>query len=312
MNIQKAASKLQELQKSIGEVIFGQDTAIETILVGLLAEGHVLIEGLPGLAKTSIANTLAKLLDCPFKRIQFTPDLLPGDLIGTTMYIPQDHSFRISKGPIFTHVLLADEINRAPAKVQSALLEAMQEKQVTIGGESFPLPTPFFVIATQNPIEHQGTYPLPEAQIDRFMLKVSIDYPNEDAEKTMLKEKLENQKGTVKPILNPEEIAALQNASKTIYADEKILEYTINLAKATRMPSKLLQFGASSRACLHLVQSAKALALIRGRAFVTPDDIKEISYSVLKHRLRLTFEAEAEEKKPEDILKDLLCHLPVP
>lgn len=318
--VQAAQKKFQTAKDEVSSVIVGQKEIINLLFVCLLADGHVLIEGLPGLAKTLLVNTLAKVIQCDFKRIQFTPDLLPADLIGTSIYNPQQGTFSVSKGPIFTNILLADEINRAPAKVQSALLEVMQEKQVTISGSTFKTGIPFLVLATQNPIEHEGTYPLPEAQTDRFMLKIKIDYPTAIEEKEILK-----RMGTLgklpsaNPILTAQDILDARKIVDQIYMDDKVVDYALKIVLATRHPKDygvdiegLILYGASPRASLAFKTCAKAYAFMAGRAYVTPHDIKELSHEILRHRLRRTYEAEAEEISADDIINKILNTIPVP
>lgn len=318
--IQQANAKFLSVKEEIGKVIVGQQNLIERLLIGLLSGGHILLEGVPGIAKTLSVTTLAQVIDCETKRIQFTPDLLPADLIGTSIYNPKEGVFSIKKGPIFTHLLLADEINRAPSKVQSALLEVMQEKQITVGGETFKVPEPYIVLATQNPIEQEGTYPLSEAQTDRFMMKVKIDYPTFEEEKLIL-----SRMGTLgslpkaTAILSAEEILKARQLVNQVYIDDKITEYLLNIVCATRDPQKygvdivgLLEYGASPRASLALKLGSKAHAFLAGRAFVTPHDIKSIAPDILRHRLRRSYEAEAEELSTEDILNRVLEKISVP
>jgi len=318
--IKTAMTKFQTARDEIGKVVVGQSKMIERLFIGLLADGHIILEGLPGLAKTLAVNTLAKVIQCEFKRIQFTPDLLPADLIGTSIYNPKEGTFSINKGPIFTQILLADEINRAPAKVQSALLEVMQERQVTIAGTTFSTGEPYIVLATQNPIEHEGTYPLPEAQTDRFMMKIKIDYPTQAEEKEIL-----NRMGVlsalpkVNPVLTAGDIMSARQIVNAIYIDDKIIDYILNIVFATRDPDRfkinikhLLLYGASPRATIALKLAAKAHAFLSGRTFVTPDDIKQIAHDVLRHRLRRTYEAEAEGISPDAIVDEILSALPVP
>jgi MoxR-like ATPase len=318
--IEKAAAVYQSIREEIGKVIVGQVEMIDTILVAFLADGHVLLEGLPGLAKTMTVTTVAKIMNADFKRIQFTPDLLPADLIGTSIYNQKEGMFTVSKGPIFTNILLADEINRAPAKVQSALLEVMQEKQVTISGETFQTGKPFLVLATQNPIEQEGTYPLPEAQTDRFMLKINIDYPSRDEEKLIV-ERMGTLGGlpTVRQLINAADILETRKLVNEIYVDDKIVEYILDIVFATRFPKKyrvdiegLLMFGASPRASIALKNAAKAHAFLNGRAFVTPHDIKQLAHDVLRHRLRRSYEAEAEDISSDQIIDRILGTLTVP
>lgn len=308
------------LREEIAKVIVGQRYLIDRLLIGLLANGHLLLEGVPGLAKTLSVKTLAQAIDALFHRIQFTPDLLPADLTGTLIYNPRDGSFSTKKGPIFANIVLADEINRAPAKVQSALLEAMQEGQVTIGEQSFPLPQPFLVLATQNPIEQEGTYPLPEAQVDRFMMKLSIGYPSREEEKQILERMASiDHRIAVCPVIKPEAIFAMRALVDSIYVDDKVKEYVIDLVSATRDPAAykldlapLIQYGASPRATLNLTIAAKAHAFLQGRPYVTPQDVKSIAPDVLRHRIIVSYEAEAEEVSPDMIVQRLLDGLPVP
>ena len=312
--------KFRTVREEICKIIVGQRNMIDRLLVCLIADGHILLEGLPGLAKTLAVNTLAKVVRCDFKRIQFTPDLLPADLIGTTIYNPKEGSFTVSKGPIFTNILLADEINRAPAKVQSALLEVMQERRVTIGVQRFDTGTPFMVLATQNPIEHEGTYPLPEAQTDRFMMKIKIDYPTIQEEKEIVHRMATlNSIPEVKPVITGEEILETRKIVNQIYIDEKVVNYILNIIFATRQPKefglnidKFLLYGASPRASINLIIAAKAHAFLLGRAFVTPHDIKQLGPDILRHRLRRSYEAEAEEISPDDIIKMIFDTIPVP
>lgn len=320
MEIVKAQEVLRQVKDEISQVIVGQTALIDSLLIGVLSDGHLLLEGVPGIAKTLAANTLSKVIQCEFKRVQFTPDLLPADLIGTQIYNPKEGSFHVKKGPVFTNLLLADEINRAPSKVQAALLEVMQERQVTIGGETFPAPHPFLVLATQNPIEQEGTYPLAEAQTDRFMMKIMIGYPSREEEKIILE-----RMGTMgpppiaSPILSIDSLLELRQLVDTIYLDDKIIDYILNIVAATRQPELfqipiqgLLEYGASPRATLALKQASKARALLSGRHFVTPQDIKNIAYPILRHRLRLSYEAEAENLTTDDIIQRILETLPVP
>jgi MoxR-like ATPase len=317
--VRKESIFVEEMFNEIGKVIVGQRYMLERMLVGLLADGHILLEGVPGLAKTLAVKTIADTIDAKFQRLQFTPDLLPADLIGTLIYNPKSSEFTIKRGPIFANIILADEINRAPAKVQSALLEAMQEKQVTIGDTTYPLPTPFLVLATQNPIEQEGTYPLPEAQIDRFMLKLSITYPSREEERAILEKKMVDVL-TVKHIITPERIAEIRAVVKEIYMDEKIKGYILDLVGATREPSKfkledmksLISYGASPRATIALANAAKAYAFLKGRGYVTPEDIKSIGPDVLRHRIIPSFEAEAENKTSDDLLRQILDVVEVP
>lgn len=318
--IKDAQEKIDLIKKEIGKVIIGQKHLINCLLIGLFADGNLLLEGVPGVAKTLAANTLARIIDCDFKRIQFTPDLLPADLIGTQIYNLKDGTFSVQKGPIFTNILLADEINRAPSKLQSALLEVMQEKQVTIGGETFKAPSPFLVLATQNPIEQEGTYPLSEAQTDRFMLKVKIDYPTPEEEKEIL-DRMGNLKPlpTVKPIIKMADIAYFRSLVDDIYIDDKVSNYLLKIIIATRDPQRfsvpiegLLEYGASPRASIALKNAAKAYALLMGRYFVSPQDIKDILCDVLRHRLKLSYEAEAENQTADSIIQKIIDTIHVP
>ena len=304
----------------IGKVIVGQKQMSERLLVALLANGHILLEGVPGLAKTLAISTLSQTIDAKFSRLQFTPDLLPADLIGTQIYSPKNEKFSVKKGPIFANFILADEINRAPAKVQSALLEAMQERQVTIGGETFKLEEPFLVMATQNPVEQEGTYPLPEAQVDRFMLKVIIDYPEKEDEKLIVRHNLAQTFPTVNKVLSKDAIIQARNIVKQVYMDEKIEQYIIDIVFATRNPEKygleklkdLISFGASPRASINLAIASKAYAFIKRRGYVIPEDVRALCYDVLRHRISLTYEAEAENISSEDIIKNILNTVEIP
>ena len=300
--------------------VVGQDYMVERLLIGLLTGGHVLFEGLPGLAKTLAVRTLADTFDATFQRIQFTPDLLPADVVGTTIYNQRTGEFVPHRGPIFAHIVLADEVNRAPAKVQAALLEAMQEKQVTIGGETYPLPTPFLVLATQNPIEQVGTYPLPEAQVDRFMLKVRVGYPTREEEKEILRRMSTGAEIPVEPVATPADVLAAREAIGGLYLDDRIADYILDLVAATREPKRygagelapLIEYGASPRATLALAACSRAHAYLRGRGFVTPEDVKAIAPDVLRHRIVTTYEAEAEEVTSEDIVRRVLRAVRVP
>lgn len=310
---------ISSIKKEIGKEIVGQHKLIDALLIGLLSGGHVLIEGVPGLAKTSAVKALASTVQAKFKRVQFTPDLLHADLIGTEVYRPKTGDFVTRKGPLFNNIILADEINRAPSKVQSALLEAMQEKQVTIGDETYLLPDPFLVLATQNPIEQEGTYPLPEAQVDRFMLKVLIDYPDKNQELEILKKSEFEQKQTIQSVVSPEELRDMADIIKEIYVDDKLKEYIVNLVFATREPLKYgidianyVEFGASPRATLFLAQAARVTAFLQGRAYITPQDIKIIAPDVLRHRIILSFEAEAEQITTDHIIKSVFDSVEVP
>jgi len=318
--IQKESAFVEALIAETQKVIVGQKPMLERVLIGLLCNGHVLLEGVPGLAKTLTVRTFADAIAAQFQRIQFTPDLLPADLVGTVIYNQQSSSFAVRKGPIFANVILADEINRAPAKVQSALLEAMQERQVTIGNNTFPLPSPFLVLATQNPVEQEGTYPLPEAQVDRFMLKVRVGYPTREEEKQILERMTLESAPKAQKIVSPEHIARAKSVLHRIYVDDKVKEYVLNVVFATREPAKfglkdlqeLIEYGASPRATIALTQAAKAHAFLRHRGFVTPEDVKAIGFDVLRHRLSLTYEAEAEELTPEKIIQRVFDRVEVP
>ncbi len=319
-HVKEASAFAYRLREQIGTVIVGQRYLIDRLLVGLLANGHVLLEGVPGLAKTLAVKTLAQSIDATFRRIQFTPDLLPADLIGTMIYNPREGSFTTKRGPIFAHVILADEINRAPAKVQSALLEAMQEHQVTIGDETHLLPEPFLVLATQNPIEQEGTYPLPEAQVDRFMLKLKIDYPTREEERQILdRMATTRQPAAATPVVGTHEILGARALVDQIYLDDKIKEYIVDLVFATRDPAAykldlkpLVEYGASPRATLYLTLAAKAHAFLQGRGYVTPQDVKSIGPDVLRHRIIVTYEAEAEEIDADEIVRRIFDGVPVP
>ena len=318
--VKQASVFVQALKQEIGKVIVGQDYLIERMLIGLLADGHVLLEGVPGLAKTLAVRTLSRAVDTQFQRIQFTPDLLPADLVGTMVYNPRDSQFTVKKGPIFTHLLLADEINRAPSKVQSALLEAMQEHQVTIGEQTFRLEDPFLVLATQNPIEQEGTYPLPEAQVDRFMLKLKVGYPSREEERLILDRMTTGNPIAIQPVVHPKEILAARATINEIYVDDKLKNYILDLVFASRFPEKyrletlkpLISYGASPRATICMTQAAKAYAFLQGRGYVTPEDVKAVGPDVLRHRVLLTYEAEAENTTSEDIVHKLFAAVEVP
>lgn len=316
--VQSVCEELKTIQNEISQIIVGQTALLRNLLIALLADGHLLLEGVPGVAKTLTVTTLAKVLDCQFSRVQFTPDLLPADLLGTAIYLPKEGSFTVHKGPIFTQILLADEINRAPAKVQSALLEAMQERQVTIGGETFSLANPYIVLATQNPIEQEGTYPLPEAQIDRFFMKVLVGYPSQEEEREILR-RLGSQKiPQIQPKANQTSILEWRKLLPEIYMDEKIVDYILNLIFATRPGSKikdldgLISLGASPRATLALQSAARAHAILCGRNFVTPHDVKQVAPDILRHRLKLSYEAQAQELTPDLLIAKLLQQTTVP
>jgi MoxR-like ATPase len=318
--VQKAATWVSTLRKEIGQVIVGQEQLVDRLLVGLLANGHVLLEGVPGLAKTLSVRTLAAAIQAQFHRIQFTPDLLPADIIGTLIYNPQDGSYHATKGPVFANLVLADEINRAPAKVQSALLEAMQERQVTLGGQTMPLPAPFLVLATENPIDQEGTYPLPEAQVDRFMFKVLIGYPSFEEERKILdRMAFTTAEMKVAPIITLEEIMRTRKLVDQVHVDEKVRDYIVHIVFATRKPEQykldfkhLVQFGTSPRATIFLTLAAKAWALLEGRAYVTPEDVKSIGPDVLRHRIILSYEAEAQAVTTDDLIKRIFNTIPVP
>ena len=319
--VKKEGAFVSALVGEIEKVIVGQNYLIERLLVGLLANGHILIEGVPGLAKTMSVRVLAQAIKTKFQRLQFTPDLLPADLIGTLIYNPKDGAFTTKKGPIFANIILADEINRAPAKVQSALLEAMQERQVTIGENTYKLDDPFLVLATQNPIEHEGTYPLPEAQIDRFMLKLSIGYPNKEEElKIMRRMAVTDKKISVNHVVGPEDIIKARKVVDDIYLDERIEKYIVDIVFATREPksyrldelTNLIQYGASPRASIYLAVAAKAYAFLKGRGYVVPQDVKTIGMDVLRHRVIVSYEAEAEDKTSEDVVKRIFEEVKVP
>ena len=318
--VEQKSGFIRSLFGEMDKVIVGQRYMLERMLVGLLANGHILLEGVPGLAKTMAVTVLSRAIRAQFKRIQFTPDLLPADLIGTQIYRQSDGQFYTRKGPIFANIILADEINRAPAKVQSALLEAMQERQITIGGETFDVPRPFLVLATQNPIEQEGTYPLPEAQLDRFMLKLKIDYPTKDEERIILDRMAVTDKQIdVDGVVGPEEILDVRGVVDEIYIDEKIKDYIVDIVFATREPEKyglkikdFINYGASPRATIYLAVAAKANAFIQGRGYVTPQDVKTIGMDVLRHRVIVSYEAEAEDKTSEDGIKEIFDNIEVP
>jgi len=317
--VEEESSFVERLTAEIKKVIVGQDYLVERLLVGILADGHILLEGVPGLAKTLSIKTLSDAVQTKFQRIQFTPDLLPADLIGTLVYSPQEGKFYPKKGPIFANIILADEINRAPAKVQSALLEAMQERQVTIGDTTYPLEAPFLVLATQNPIEQEGTYPLPEAQIDRFMLKLKISYPDRDDEMEIMNRMTVSEKPVAAPVVTPENILSARKVASEIYVDDKVKEYIVNIVMATRQPEKfgldigeLVEYGASPRATIYLNLASRAHAFLRGRGYITPEDVKAIGMDVLRHRLILTYEAEAEELTTEDVVQKVFDTVEVP
>ena len=311
---------MQDLLDEVNKVIVGQERLVERLLIGLLADGHILLEGVPGLAKTLAVKTLAQAVQAQFQRIQFTPDLLPADLVGTEIYNPRTNEFAPHRGPIFANFILADEINRAPAKVQSALLEAMQERQVTIGDETYALEEPFLVLATQNPIEQEGTYPLPEAQVDRFMLKVVVDYPTRAEERVIMNRMTGAVLPEVEPVVQPTDLIYARQVVNQIYVDEKIKEYILDLIFATRQPEQtgladlkpLIEFGASPRATIYMVMAARAHAFLQGRGFVTPEDIKQVAPDILRHRVVVSYEAEAEEITSTDIVQRVLDQIEVP
>ena len=318
--IEKQSSFITNLTAGMDQVIVGQKHLIESLLIGLLSDGHVLLEGVPGLAKTLAIKTLASLIDANYSRIQFTPDLLPADVIGTMVYSQKDESFQVKKGPVFANFVLADEINRAPAKVQSALLEAMQERQVTIGPETFRLPEPILVLATQHPIEQEGTYPLPEAQVDRFMLKVVIDYPKLEEEKLIVRQNISGEKNIVKPIMKAEEILEARKVVRQVYLDEKIEKYIVDIVFATRYPEKydlkelksMIGFGGSPRASISLALAARSYAFIKHRGYVIPEDVRAVAHDVLRHRIGLTYEAEASDMTADEIISQILNKVEVP
>lgn len=319
-HVQRAASWVPPLQQEVGRVIIGQKDLVDRLLVGLVANGHLLLEGVPGLAKTLALKTLAGAINAKFQRIQFTPDMLPADIVGTLVYNPRDGNFTQKRGPVFANLILADEINRAPAKVQSALLEAMQERQVTLGEETLPLPDPFLVLATQNPIEQEGTYPLPEAQVDRFMLKLRVTYPTRPEERAILDRMATTAPSLhVQRVLDPAHIVASRQAVDSIYVDDKVKDYIVELVFATRDPKAhrlelepYIQFGASPRATINLTLAAKAWAFLQGRGYVTPQDVKSIAPDVLRHRVIASYEAEAENLTSDDLVRRILDAVPVP
>lgn len=318
--IERQSAFVTNLTTGMDQIIVGQKHLVESLLIGLLSDGHVLLEGVPGLAKTLAIKTLASLIDAKYSRIQFTPDLLPADVVGTMVYSQKDETFQVKKGPIFANFVLADEINRAPAKVQSALLEAMQERQVTIGKETFLLPEPFLVLATQNPIEQEGTYPLPEAQVDRFMLKVIIDYPKQEEEKLIIRQNINGEKFNVKPILKAEEIIEARKVVRQVYLDEKIERYIVDIVFATRYPEKydlkelkdMIGFGGSPRASINLALAARTYAFIKRRGYVIPEDVRAVAHDVFRHRIGLTYEAEASNVTSDEIVSKILNKIEVP
>ena len=319
--VEQSSVVLENVRLEIARVIVGQQEIIDRLLIGILANGHILIEGVPGLAKTLIISSLASVFDASYSRIQFTPDLLPADITGTMIYNPKSGEFSVKKGPVFANFILADEINRAPSKVQSALLEAMQERQVTLGDNTFTLPKPFFVMATQNPIEQEGTYPLPEAQVDRFFMKLKIKYPSFDEERIILERMVNEQPIPLKKVLSPADVENMREVMYMVYMEEKLKDYILHLINSTRHPERyprlndlkgLIEFGASPRATIYLARAAKANAYISGRAYVIPDDIKTIARDVLRHRIILSYEAEAEEITTEEIINRILDEIEVP
>ena len=318
--IQRESAFVDTLTTEVAKVIVGQKQMVDRLLIGLLCNGHILLEGVPGLAKTLTIKSLASAINAKFQRIQFTPDLLPADLVGTMIYNQKDGKFFTRRGPIFANFILADEINRAPAKVQSALLEAMQERQVTIGEETFKLDEPFLVLATQNPIEQEGTYPLPEAQVDRFMLKVTIGYPSREDELLIMRQNVMGSEGNIRPVVSPKDILSARDAVKNVYMDEKIERYILDIVFATREPAQfkldkiapMISYGASPRVSINLALAAKAHAFIKRRGYVIPEDVRAISLDVLRHRVAVTYEAEAEEVTPESIVQEILNHIEVP
>lgn len=318
--IQKESAFVDIISMEMNKVIVGQKHLVENLLIGLLADGHILLEGMPGLAKTLAINTLANIVDAKFSRIQFTPDLLPADVIGTMIYSQKSEQFQVKQGPVFANFVLADEINRSPAKVQSALLEAMQERQVTIGDSTYKLPKPFLVMATQNPVEQEGTYPLPEAQVDRFMLKVVVSYPKKEEEKLIIKMHNAREFPKASPVLKPEDIVRAREVVKDVYMDEKIEKYIVDIVYATRTPEEyglgklkdLISYGASPRASISLAMASKAYAFIKRRGYVIPEDVRAVCHEVLRHRIGLTYEAEAENITTESIITDIINTVEVP
>lgn len=318
--IEQQSTFVTNLTRGMENVIVGQKHLVDTLLIGLLSDGHILLEGVPGLAKTLAIKTLSQLIDSQYSRIQFTPDLLPADVVGTMIYSQKDENFHVKKGPVFANFVLADEINRAPAKVQSALLEAMQEHQVTIGEKTFALPNPFLVMATQNPIEQEGTYPLPEAQVDRFMLKVIIDYPTIEEEKAIIRENLAGTLPTVTPVTTADEILRAREIVREVYIDEKIEQYIADLVFATRYPERyqlpelkqMITFGGSPRASINLAKASRAYAFIKHRGYVVPEDVRAVAYDVLRHRIGLSYEAEASEVTSEEVVREIINKVEVP
>ena len=318
--IESQSAFVTNLMAGMDQVIIGQKHLVESLLIGLLSDGHIILEGVPGLAKTLAIKTLASLIDASFSRIQFTPDLLPADVVGTMIYSQKDEAFQAKKGPVFANFILADEINRAPAKVQSALLEAMQERQVTLGKETFALPKPFLVLATQNPIEQEGTYPLPEAQVDRFMLKAIIDYPKLDEEKKIIHQQIHHEVGTIRPVMKTDDILNARAVVEMVYLDEKIEQYITDIVFATRYPEKyglkeikeLISFGGSPRASINLALASRAYAFIKRRGYVVPEDVRAIAHDVLRHRIGLSYEAEAANVSSDELISRILNKVEVP
>lgn len=318
--IERQSAFVTNLTTGMNQIIVGQKHLIESLLIGLLSDGHVLLEGVPGLAKTLAIKTLASLIDADYSRVQFTPDLLPADVIGTLVYSQKDETFKVQRGPVFANFVLADEINRAPAKVQSALLEAMQERQVTIGKETFTLPAPFLVLATQNPIEQEGTYPLPEAQVDRFMLKVCIDYPKPEEEKQIIRQNIQGEGTTIRPLLTTNDILEARRVVKQVYLDEKIERYIVDIVFATRYPEnyglkelkEMISFGGSPRASINLALAARAYAFIKHRGYIIPEDVRAVAHDVLRHRIGLSYEAEANNLTSDEIISKILNNIEVP
>lgn len=318
--IESKSGFVKIITQGMDQTIVGQKHLVDSLLIALLADGHVLLEGVPGLAKTLAIKTLAQLIDAKYSRIQFTPDLLPADVIGTMVYSVQKEKFEVKKGPIFANFVLADEINRAPAKVQSALLEAMQERQVTIGDQTFILDKPFLVMATQNPIEQEGTYPLPEAQVDRFLMKVVIGYPNKEEEKLIIRQNIQEETKDILPLVTPQEILDVRQIVKKIYIDEKIEKYIVDIVFATRFPAdcglndlvSIISFGASPRASISLARAARAYAFLKGRGYVIPEDVRAVSHDVMRHRIGLSYEAEANNIDADEIISEILDKIPVP
>lgn len=318
--IERRSHLIESLRTGMHQAIVGQSHLIDSLLIGLLSGGHILLEGLPGLAKTLAIKTLSQLISADYKRIQFTPDLLPADVVGTLMYSQKQEDFSVKKGPIFSNFILADEINRAPAKVQSALLEAMQEHQVTIGDETFKLPNPFLVMATQNPIEQEGTYPLPEAQVDRFMLKVLISYPKKEEEAQIIRQQISPESQQIRPVVSIADILDLRRLAAEVYIDEKIERYIVDIVFATRQPAdyglehfkSFISFGASPRASINLALAARSYALLKGRGYVIPEDVRAVCYDVLRHRIGLSYEAEAQDLTSDELIKEILNRVEVP